>query len=97
MGFVFWCAACGNPDIIVESSNQGYNMKKRPVGTAILGSVGAVAGINGKETDVFYCPKCGARLSNFMPDYEISSILSMLKNPGASRKQLEKRGKDIPI
>ncbi len=96
MGVVFWCASCGNPEIIVESDKEGYSMAKGLVGAAILGPVGAVAGLDGKETSIFYCPKCGARLKNPMPDYEVNSILQMLQDPENSRSAIEAKHKKYP-
>lgn len=96
MGYIFWCAACGNPDIIVESDKQGYSMKKGLAGAVVLGPVGAVAGLDGKETTSYYCPKCGARLKNPMPDYEVNTILQLLENPEASRLRIEEKLKKYP-
>ncbi len=96
MGYVFWCAACGNPDIIVESDKQGYSMKKGLAGAVILGPVGAVAGLDGKETTSYYCPKCGARLKSPMPDYEVNTILQLLEDPENSRSRIEEKLKKYP-
>ena len=96
MGYVYWCAACGNPDIIVENAKTGYSMGKGIVGAAVLGPVGAVAGLDGKNTVVYYCPKCGAKLNHCMPDYEVSGILEMLKSPEAFRDSILAKRKKYP-
>lgn len=96
MGYVYWCAACGNPDIIIEKVKSGYSMGKGIVGAAVLGPVGAVAGLDGKEAESYYCPKCGARLDHSMPDYEVSDILNMIKNPEIYRTRLEEKHKRYP-
>ena len=79
-----WCAACGNPRVIIENDKDGYSFKKGLVGTALMGPMGAVAGVAGKEVTVYYCPKCGARLHNCMPEYEVSYILDLLKDAKTS-------------
>ena len=55
-----------------------------------------MAGLDGKESNSYYCPKCGARLSNSMSDFEVTSILQMLNNPDASRNMLEEKKKKYP-
>lgn len=81
---MYWCAACGNPRVIIEKDKEGYSLAKGLVGSAVLGPVGALAGANGKEVTVFYCPKCGARLHKCMPEYEISNILKLEKEARTS-------------
>ena len=96
MGYTYWCAACGNPDIIVENTKSGYSMGKGIAGAAVLGPVGAVAGLDGKKTVTYYCPKCGAKLNHCMPDYEVESILRLLKDPELFRNLLETKHKKYP-
>ena len=96
MGYIYWCAACGNPDIIIESAKEGYSISKGLVGAAILGSAGAAAGFDGKDVNVYYCPKCGARLRNPMADYEVNDILNLLKSPDIYRNMLEAKRKRYP-
>lgn len=81
---MYWCAACGNPRVIIEKDKEGYSLAKGLVGSAVLGPVGALAGANGKEVTVFYCPKCGARLHKCMPEYEVSNILKLEKEARTS-------------
>lgn len=63
MVIVPWtCPVCGSSkwNKIGSSSSSSYSMGKGIVGTAILGPVGAVAGIGGKKhTSVEYkCDSC---------------------------------------
>lgn len=81
---MYWCAACGNPRVIIEKDKEGYSLTKGLVGSAVLGPVGALAGADGKEVTVFYCPKCGARLHKSMPEHEVSSIIRLLKEAKTS-------------
>ena len=81
---MYWCAACGNPRVIIEKDKEGYSLAKGLVGSAVLGPVGALAGANGKEVTVFYCPKCGVRLHKCMPEYEVSNILKLEKEARTS-------------
>lgn len=81
---MYWCAACGNPRVIIEKDREGYSLAKGLVGSAVLGPVGALAGADGKEVTVFYCPKCGARLHKCMPEYEVSNILKLEKEARTS-------------
>ena len=81
---MYWCAACGNPNVIVETEKDGYSLAKGLVGSAVLGPVGALAGADGKEVTVFYCPKCGARLHKCMPEHEVSNIIRLLKDAKTS-------------
>lgn len=53
------CFYCGSQDVALITRNDGYSMKKGIVGTALLGPVGAVAGINGKNSEVYHCSACG--------------------------------------
>lgn len=40
-------------------NNGNYSFKKGIIGAALLGPVGAVAGINGKKSLVYHCEDCG--------------------------------------
>ena len=96
MGHIYWCAACGNPDIVIENTKSGYSMGKGIVGAAVLGPVGAVAGLDGKDTVSFYCPKCGAKLNHCMPEYEVASILRIEEKPELFRNLIEQKHKKYP-
>lgn len=43
----------------VSEVNDQFSYKKAAIGTALFGTVGAVAGINGKKTVTYVCNKCG--------------------------------------
>lgn len=43
----------------VSESNDGFSYSKALAGTLVFGSVGAVAGINGKKKVLYRCDKCG--------------------------------------
>lgn len=60
------CAFCGSPNVIKNENNAGFSYKKALVGTAVFGTVGAVAGINGKKTIEYVCPDCGHTSPNPM-------------------------------
>lgn len=49
---LYRCAACGSPNVAKVEKNDGFSYGKALVGTAVFGTIGAVAGINGKR-DMF--------------------------------------------
>lgn len=55
----FLCPICKSNWRSIGTSSSGYSMKKGILGSALLGPVGAVAGINGKKQITYQCPKCG--------------------------------------
>lgn len=59
---MYRCAVCGSPNVKKVEGNSSFSYKKALVGTAVLGTIGAVAGINGKQNVVYHCPDCGAVL-----------------------------------
>ena len=63
------CAVCGSPNVIkdVQAGGVSYNYAKGIVGTVVLGSGGAVAGIESKQQQVFICQDCGMTLTYEMP------------------------------
>ncbi len=67
---LYRCAACGSPNVIMDTQNGGvsYNYVKGTLGTVILGTGGAVAGIETKQQEVFKCPDCGLSLTYTMPE-----------------------------
>lgn len=52
------CGLCGSRQVSLVTKNS-YSMKKGIVGAAVLGPVGAVAGINGNQSQVYHCMACG--------------------------------------
>lgn len=60
------CYYCGSKSVSYVTKNEGYSMGKGIIGTAVLGSVGAVAGINGKKSNIYHCNECGMDSSKTM-------------------------------
>lgn len=91
---LYRCAACGSPNVVTDTQQQGYNYVKGAIGTAILGVGGAAAGINGKTKKVYKCPDCGLTLNEPM-SFEIKTLIDFGVMSPAARKNL-KLG-DVPI
>ena len=47
----------------VSEVNNQFSYGKAVVGTLVFGTVGAVAGINGKKTVTYRCDKCGHEIT----------------------------------
>lgn len=98
---LYRCAACGSPNVIseIKKENDGikYNYLKGAVGTVLLGTGGAVAGVGNstKIVEVFRCPDCGLTL-----DRPLAPELCAIIDQGAShpelRESLTLRGIDMP-
>ncbi len=75
---LYRCAACGSPNVMTDTQADGvgYNYVKGAVGTVILGTGGAAAGIESKNKRVFKCPDCGITLTYPMPQ-EIRDIIDL--------------------
>ena len=78
---LYRCAACGSPNVAKHEQNDGFSYKKAIAGTVVFGAVGAVAGINGKDTEVFACPDCGASLREPMDSITQAKIDSVMIDP----------------
>lgn len=52
------CGLCGSRQISLVNDSS-YSFKKGIIGTAVLGPVGAVAGINGNQSMKYHCMACG--------------------------------------
>lgn len=91
---LYRCAACGSPNVVTDTQQQGYDYVKGAIGTVVLGVGGAAAGINGKTKRVYKCPDCGLTLNDPMP-FEIKTLIDIGVMSPASRKNL-KLG-DVPI
>ena len=67
---IFRCAACGSQNVSTDTQTAGikYDYVKGTVGTVLLGTGGAVAGITNKEQRVYKCSDCGMTLSYPMPE-----------------------------
>lgn len=56
------CAICGSANVTKQESNSGFSYKKALVGTAVFGTIGTVAGINGKNKTAYVCTDCGSEM-----------------------------------
>lgn len=83
------CAICGSPNVQRNESSNGFSYKKALVGTAVFGTVGAVAGINGKQTIQYTCPDCGFTKSAPMNDIEKTFIDSLMKMDGQLQSKFQ--------
>lgn len=74
------CAACGSNNIEMDKRKEGYSVKRGFLGTAILGTAGAVMGVNGKEQKYYHCAMCGQTINHPL-DYKIADqIDTAIKN-----------------
>ena len=88
---LYRCAACGSPNVVTDTQKEGYDYVKGAIGTAILGTGGAVAGVNGKTKRVYKCPDCGLTMNSPMPD-EIKTLIDIGVMDVDARKRLSLRG-----
>ena len=70
--FLYRCASCGSDRVQLRSVNEGFSYGKAAAGVFLFGTVGAVAGMAGKETTKYFCPRCGQTL-----DYPMSATTAM--------------------
>lgn len=73
------CGLCGSKKISLINSSS-YSMKKGIVGAAVLGPVGAVAGINGKSSMKYHCMACGQDSLDIMESYREQEIDEAVAN-----------------
>ncbi len=85
------CAACGSPNVVSATEQGGYSYTKGAIGTVLFGTGGAVAGINGKTTQVYKCPDCGLTLDHLMHD-ELRVLIDAGVRSVEARKNLKLRG-----
>lgn len=66
---LYRCAACGSPHVVETTQTDGikYDFVKGAIGTVVLGTGGAVAGISNRTKKAFQCPDCGLTLDHPMP------------------------------
>lgn len=91
---LYRCAACGSPNVVTDTQQQGYDYVKGAIGTVVLGVGGAAAGINGKTKKVYKCPDCGLTLNEPM-GFEIHTLIDIGVASPSARKNL-KLG-DVPV
>lgn len=75
------CAACGSPRVVMDKQAGGYSYSKGVLGSLLLGSGGAAAGMNGKTQTVYKCPDCGQTLTYCMPEAVHIKVEMALANP----------------
>lgn len=85
---LYRCAACGSPNVVTDTQQQGYDYVKGAIGTVVLGVGGAAAGINGKTKKVYKCPDCGLTLNEPM-SLEIKTLIDIGVMSPESRKNLK--------
>ncbi len=73
------CCICGSNQVTIVS-NSSYSMKKGIAGALVLGPVGAIAGINGKQSTNYHCMKCGQDSFCVMDSFIEQSIDHAVKN-----------------
>ncbi|WP_026509394.1 hypothetical protein [Butyrivibrio sp. LC3010] len=81
------CGLCGSKRVNFVTKNS-YSMKKGIVGAAMLGPVGAVAGINGNHSSVYHCMSCGQDILSILDEKTEREIDELLAN--GDIKALEK-------
>ena len=72
---LYRCSICGSSNVVKSEQKDGFSYKKAIVGTVVLGAVGAVAGIDGKKTNVFSCSECGSTLPHPMDDKKKTKMI----------------------
>ena len=80
---LYRCAVCGSPNVVKIEKNDGFSYSKALAGTAVFGTVGAVAGINGKKSYAYSCPDCGTTLPQPMDSVTKEKIDLVMTNPDA--------------
>lgn len=78
---LYRCAVCGSPNVVKIEKNDGFSYSKALAGTVVFGTVGAVAGINGKKTYAYSCPDCGTTLPQPMDSVTKEKIDLVMTNP----------------
>ncbi|MBU5626190.1 hypothetical protein KQI82_04540 [Oscillibacter sp. MSJ-2] len=91
------CAACGSPNVVKDSQAGGvsYNYKKGIIGAVVLGTGGAVAGIENKTQLVYRCPDCGLTMTYPMDEAEKLAIDAGVQS-AAARDRLTVYGISVP-
>lgn len=85
------CAVCGSKRVTLETKQEGYDLKKGIVGTALIGAPGALAGINGNKVTYYHCADCGHVLNSPMSSIESDWIDKLLDSPTIWKKELEEK------
>lgn len=91
---LYRCAACGSPNVVIDTQKEGYDYVKGAIGTVVLGVGGAAAGINGKTKQVYKCPDCGLTLNEPMA-FEIKTLIDIGVMSPSARSNLKLAG--VPV
>ena len=91
---LYRCAACGSPNVVIDTQKEGYDYVKGAIGTVVLGVGGTVAGINGKTKQVYKCPDCGLTLNEPMA-FEIKTLIDVGVMSPSARSNLKLAG--VPV
>ena len=83
---LYRCAICGSPRLTKTSEKSGFSYGKAVAGTAVFGAVGAIAGLDGKKTDVYKCPDCGHTMAEPM-DFATQNAIDMCVMDSSVRHQ----------
>ena len=83
------CAKCGSKNVIVNEKNDGYDLKKGAIGVALLGTGGAVMGVNGKNQKFYHCQECGTTLPYPMAEFTAKKIDEYLNAPAVYKSLLD--------
>ena len=92
------CASCGSKNVSVSENSEGYDVKKGLVGTALMGTGGAVMGVNGKKQKYYHCNECGELLNHCMAPDIAENIDKYIEQPAIFKFMLvdyKKRYKNI--
>ena len=85
------CANCGSKRIALVSKKDSFSMGKAVAGTVLFGPAGAVMGVNGKETQGYYCSTCGVTLDYTMMDVTANHIDYLIQSGDAELLSIEKQ------
>lgn len=85
------CANCGSKRITPVSKKDSFSMGKAVAGTVLFGPAGAVMGVNGKETQGYYCSTCGVTLDHTMMDITANHIDNLIQSGYAELLSIEKQ------
>ena len=76
------CGNCGSKEVSLITDSS-YSYKKGMIGAAVMGPVGAVAGINGNSSMKYHCMRCGQNALTIMADYRERMIDEAIQNGDA--------------
>ena len=72
------CKYCGSESIHPDKNHQNFSAKKAIIGTVLVGDVGALAGLTGKDIDGYRCNECGQFMTEPMSSMQEAAILNAI-------------------